>query len=1482
MVLPKVQMWKWMLLASVLRLCVSQGAAKPAYMVAIPAVIPSGSEAKLCASLLQPNETMVMTITLLSEGKDLVLFQETSEKEFHRCVQFQAPEVQTDVVQNMKVEVRGKTFSSTEQRKIMIRPYSSLTFVQTDKPIYNPGQKVHFRVVSLDTSFRPANEQYDIIELEDVNRNRIGQWVNTTSNGRILQLSHPLNSEAPKGHYTIIVSIGEKKINHKFKVEKYVLPKFDIKLKMEEQISIAQDEFKVEVCAMYTYGQPVPGRAEGSLCRQLARHYYPVLHDSSNPMDLLTPPCHKVSLQFDKTGCASAVFSMSVFTKIDPKILSDNLELSVKAEEEGTGLIRNKEKRIELSYVIGKTSFIETPKIYEHGTFVTGKVKVVHYNNTPIADKVIYLFERHSWSSKLIQNITTDKDGIAMFTLNTTSSPKEDIKLTASDKDESHYHTYRSPHFEMAEHTLSMIQPTPEDSKTVSFLNIQKKDNPLPCVGEEQIMVQYTLVGETVTRGSVDVIYLILSRGTIVQQGVMKVEVKDITVSEGEVSFRLAVSPDMAPMVQVLVYSVLPSETVIAHSMDFPTQSCFKNKVSVQFSPDTAIPGEESSLQLSAMPGSLCGLSAIDQSVLIMEPEGRLNVDKLFQLLPVTKADSPPYEVQDQVDCLHVRPRRYVMPRGREDDAYDVFNKLGLKMATNLIIRVPTCLRFKGREYHHGYVVSYRYHSPERMMVSMSMPGPGGGVRGMGGVDFGSASPAPIETVRTFFPETWIWDLVEVGNSGSADVPLTVPDTITTWETEAFCLSSEGLGLAPPLKLKVFQPFFLELSLPYSLIRGELFELTATVFNYLPSCIMVSVTPAPSLDYTLTPLPGAQYSSCLCANGRKTFRWTMDPLELGTLNVSVSAEAVASHASCDNEIVSVPERGRLDVVTRSLLVKAEGIEQTDTYNWLLCPAGDALVEEVDIQLPKDMIVGSARASLSVLGDILGRALQNLDGLLRMPYGCGEQNMALLAPNIYILEYLKNTKQLTSAIEKKATNFLTSGYQKQLNYKHYDGAYSTFGQGDGNTWLTAFVLRAFGRAKSFIYIDPQMISESKKWLEDHQKTEGSFIQLGKLFNNRMKGGVSDDVTLTAYITASLLELMSVSEPTGDVPRPPGRVPPSEPLLLDPFVAKSLAYLTNASSDLSNTYTTALLAYTFSLAGHKEARARLLQHLDKIASTEGGVLYWSQSDSSSSSLSVEISSYVLLATLSSTPVTRADLGYASRIVRWLVRQQNAYGGFSSTQDTVVALQALALYSTRVFSGEGSSSVSVKLPGGEEQLFDVNQSNKLLYQERLLKSMPGKYSLEVKGNACASVQLAVHYNIPTPNAASTLTVQAVPTSDCSSTSLRRRLSLQLKSIYYGQENTTNMVIVDIKMLSGFVPVPESLSSLKSALLVDRVETNNDHVIVYLTELLSGVPIFHSLDIIQELPVQKIKPAVVKIYDYYQPSDQSETEYIHPCSDA
>uniref|UniRef100_A0A667YWD3 Alpha-2-macroglobulin bait region domain-containing protein n=1 Tax=Myripristis murdjan TaxID=586833 RepID=A0A667YWD3_9TELE len=1344
----------------------------------IPAVLEAGADTQFCASLLQPNETLLMTVTLTSQAENRTLLTEKADTDLHTCVKFKVPMVQNQEVRNLEVEVHGKTFHSKEIRKVMIRAYSPMTFIQTDKPIYLPGQTVHFRVVSMDTKFRPSNELVSVGT--DPSRNRIGQWLNTSSDGKIVQLSYSLSSESPKGGYQVIVSIAERKIYHRFKVEKYVLPKFDVKIKAPEEISIVQEEVEAEICGKYTYGQPVPANVHFEVCRPLQRHHMSFIVTSADP---------EGGPDITKTGCATFTFKMSTFTRLDQKVLTDKLYLNAKVEEEGTGTMHAQKQTISLSYIVGKLSFIDTPKLYEQGSVVEGKVKAVYFNEAPIPDYSVYLFEGNRWSARRLQNLTTDRNGVASFSLST-SNFRGDIILHVGAKPAMDYDEYRTPHYESGTHTLSLVQASTPDTASVSSLEVKRNDEtPLPCDKKEPISIKYTIAGET--QSSVDVIYLV-SVSILVC----------FAVTSGEVSFEVKVSPDMAPLVQVVAYAVLPSETVIAHSADFSTEKCFSNKVSLEFNPSSAVPGEENLLQLSASSHSLCGISAVDQSVLIKESGKKLDADKVtarINFLPIL--------------CIVIQPEVTELSKKK-------INKF----------------------------IAYRYDSYPVVATRMGSPGPVGAAGTAG-------SPPVIETVRTFFPETWIWDLVDVGETGSKDVPLTVPDTITTWETEAFCLSPQGFGLAPRKEFTVFQPFFLELSLPYSIIRGEHFELKATVFNYLTSCIMVTVTPAPSVEYTLTPLSGDKYSSCLCASERKTVSWTMAPSVLGAVNVSVSAEAVTSDVSCNNEIVSVPERGRIDVVTRSLIVKPEGTEVTKAYNWLLCPNGQ--YAEKDLDLPENIIPESAHGSLSVLGDILGRALNNLDGLLRMPYGCGEQNMALLAPNIYILEYLTNTNQMTKAIKEKATGFLTSGYQRQLNYKHQDGAYSTFGSGSGNTWLTAFVLKSFVKAKTFVYIDPEVIDHSKTWLEGKQRTNGCFQQLGKLFNNRMKGGVNDEVTLSAYVTAALLEAnMSVSHSR---------------------MSGSLTCLKESISSLSNTYTRALLAYVFTLAGDMKTRTLLLKQLDKDAVRRGGFIFWTQkATETSDSLSVEISAYVLLAKLSASSTTREELGSASGIVRWLASQQNSYGGFSSTQDTVVALQALALYSSQVFTPEGSSSVLAQSPSGH-LTFEVDPTNKLLYQEKQLKDVAGKYQFEVKGTACVAVQLALHYNIPVVTNDTSFSIQIKPEADCK-TSLRPKVNLKLTSEYRGKESTTNMVILDIKVLSGFVPDPQGIHSDDYQVISSRSVT--DHAICFFfffcQQLLPGIPIDHNLELVQELPMQNLKAAVVKIYDYYQPSKQIHSHFM------
>ncbi|XP_067280946.1 alpha-2-macroglobulin-like protein 1 [Pseudorasbora parva] len=1432
--------WKGLILALFI-FAVAGQTSGPFFMVTFPAVIESGSDAKLCVTLLKAQESLKMTVSLLDDkNRTTQLVQQVSSLPFHRCFNFQAPRVDGESVQKLKVDVQGRTFRAAEERKVMFRRYLNLTFIQTDKPIYNPGQTVNFRVVTMDPKFVPFDQMYNLVVVEDNNNNRIAQWTNVSSTGSILQLSHELNPEAQTGMYTLKAFIGDRLRSQVFEVKKYVLPKFDVTLNVPQMYSVGDVGLTVQACAKYTYGQPVPGQALLEVCRD--PFPYAVPNDVAPD---LTRRCLNKTAKMNATGCASLTVDTSVFfnTKFE-NYMQDLFLVNVNVTEEGTDVVMSKSATVSITFEVGKVTFVDLPDYFEPGSVINGKISVSRFNGTPIANKAVYFLDGNSWPNKRLLNLTTNQNGLVMFSLKTADLPKADLNLVASATPEVVYN-YKSPYFTTDSRVVQLSGPT-SDSPSLSELTIVKLEQPLKCGAVFPVTVKYSFVGETGDYIA-DIIYMVLSRGVIVLHGFQTVKARaSDTVTSGSVSFQLSVSVAMAPAVQILVYGVLPSGDVAAASVSFDTEMCFQNQVSLQFSPATAVPAEGNVLTVSAQAGSLCGLSAVDQSVRILEPGRRLRAEMVFNLLPVRLQSDYPYEVEDEQECLNVRARRAVPT----EQAYETFKNAGMKVATNLPIRAPQCLTYRGLEYYRNFPNVFFRRFPEPMVLAAALP-----------LEESEGDTSSFDvTVRTYFPETWIWQLAQVGATGSTQIPITVPDTITTWETEAFCLSSKGFGLAPPALLTVFQPFFLELSLPYSIVRGESFDLKATVFSYLSKCILVKVTPASSTNFTLKEYPDP-YTSCLCGNGRKTFKWALSASVLGTVNVTVNASAEPSRTRCGTEAVTVPTRGRIDVVTRSLLVLPEGVERTNTQSWLLCPKGNVLSEDVTLTLPTNVIPGSARCSVSVLGDIMGRALKNLDGLIQMPSGCGEQNMIILAPNIYILLYLKVTGQLTAAIRETATGYLQIGYQGQLNYRHSDGSYSTFGYDASNTWLTAFVMRCFGLATQFVFIDPNVLQSAKDWLISQQGSNVCFVQQGTLYHNDMKGGVGDNVTMTAYIVASLLEI--------GVP------------VTDPIITNALSCLRPVVGNLGNTYATALLAYTFSLAGETTTRSQLLTALNNLAISEGAKLHWSQT-TSGDTLAVEISAYVLLAVLTVQPLTTANLGYANRIVNWLVTQQNPYGGFSSTQDTVVALHALSVYAAQVFSLDGSSTVAVQssVVGGDSYSFTVNRDNRLLYQEKLLKNVPGKYTVKASGSTCVSVQVACFYNIPTPiKDTKTLSIDAKVTGDCRPLGANLLLNFTVK--YNGAKSSTNMVLVDIKLLSGFTADTSLLGSplASFAPLVVRVDSEEDHVLIYLKEVPKGVPKTYTLQLKQVLAVKNLKPAVINIYDYYQTSDSFETTYTSPC---
>ncbi|NXY41721.1 A2MG protein, partial [Ceuthmochares aereus] len=416
----------------------------------------------------------------------------------------------------------------------------------------------------------------------------------------------------------------------------------------------------------------------------------------------------------------------------------------------------------------------------------------------------------------------------------------------------------------------------------------------------------------------------------------------------------LPVQADIAPVAQVLVYTTAPSREVIADSTKFNVEECFNNKVNLSFSPPEGLPSSDARLLFRASPNSLCAVRAVDKSVLLMKPEADLSPSSVYSLLPVKELHDYHYGsgmlLEEPLgNCI---PLTKIFLNGityspvvemNEEDTYSILKEMGLKFFTNTKVRKP-CIasdcpighHFLRQKHDTGIdLASFELSVDDFFSISLHSALQGGTVLPT------SSTPEEVtETVRKYFPETWIWSLVTISSEGNADLDVTIPDTITEWKANAFCTSADtGFGLSPTVSLRVFQPFFVELTMPYSVVRGEAFTLKATVFNYLSACIRVSVTLAQSAHFLANLVEKEEESHCLCENGRKTVAWLVTPKSLGQVEFSVSTEALQNQQPCGNAIVETPEKGRKDTVIRQLLVEPEGVEKETTQNSVLCVKG---------------------------------------------------------------------------------------------------------------------------------------------------------------------------------------------------------------------------------------------------------------------------------------------------------------------------------------------------------------------------------------------------------------------------------------------------------------------------------------------------------------------------------------------------------------
>lgn len=131
-----------------------------------------------------------------------------------------------------------------------------------------------------------------------------------------------------------------------------------------------------------------------------------------------------------------------------------------------------------------------------------------------------------------------------------------------------------------------------------------------------------------------------------------------------------------------------------------------------------------------------------------------------------------------------------------------------------------------------------------------------------------------------------------------------LPHTVTTWVGQAICVSeSAGFGMSSAASIEAFQPFFLEVHLPYSAKRTEQFQIKVSAFNYAPHALPVRVTLGYSEQFELLGEKDS-FSTCIPARSNAIHHFLIHATELGNHNVTVEAVVDESFPSeCGPEVL---------------------------------------------------------------------------------------------------------------------------------------------------------------------------------------------------------------------------------------------------------------------------------------------------------------------------------------------------------------------------------------------------------------------------------------------------------------------------------------------------------------------------------------------------------------------------------------------------
>jgi CD109 antigen len=255
---------RWVVVSLVLSLVVLftvLPACKPAYsadsyLAVIPRIFQSGLAQEISFTLLHGQEfaSGEVSVSLSQDGQSLASAKEQINGK--GTVQLDVPALPAG---DYEVRVQGPGFDTKTSVKV---ESASLVFMETDKPIYKPGQTIEISVISLDPDLRPVSQSV-LVEAVDAQGIKVFKKEVVTDEYGMAGLSLPLSDEPNLGAWKLTAEDADgAETQLDVRVEEYVLPKYEVKVTLPKDWYLASDEITGRVEGIYSFGKPVAGELE--------------------------------------------------------------------------------------------------------------------------------------------------------------------------------------------------------------------------------------------------------------------------------------------------------------------------------------------------------------------------------------------------------------------------------------------------------------------------------------------------------------------------------------------------------------------------------------------------------------------------------------------------------------------------------------------------------------------------------------------------------------------------------------------------------------------------------------------------------------------------------------------------------------------------------------------------------------------------------------------------------------------------------------------------------------------------------------------------------------------------------------------------------------------------------------------------------------------------------------------------------------------